>query len=106
MRPPMSGGNAPRRTSVLAATRDLYAPMQTAKPVAAGSGVELENALKRVVTLQIDVDPECLVLGAIVRRLADEHGRRSEEHTSELQSHLNLVCRLLLEKKKREPTDT
>src|SRR5260370_9831257 len=34
---------------------------------------------------------------AVVQRLA--HGR-SEEHTSELQSHLNLVCRLLLEKKK------
>src|SRR5260370_19090068 len=31
-----------------------------------------------------------------------ERGLRSEEHTSELQSHLNLVCRLLLEKKKRE----
>src|SRR5260370_11407953 len=28
-------------------------------------------------------------------------GERSEEHTSELQSHLNLVCRLLLEKKKK-----
>src|SRR5260370_29216211 len=28
-------------------------------------------------------------------------GDRSEEHTSELQSHLNLVCRLLLEKKKK-----
>src|SRR4051812_49938563 len=27
-------------------------------------------------------------------------GARSEEHTSELQSHVNLVCRLLLEKKK------
>src|SRR5690242_21110822 len=27
-------------------------------------------------------------------------GGRSEEHTSELQSHVNLVCRLLLEKKK------
>src|SRR5260370_12338848 len=27
---------------------------------------------------------------------------RSEEHTSELQSHLNLVCRLLLEKKKKD----
>src|SRR5690242_21470824 len=27
---------------------------------------------------------------------------RSEEHTSELQSHVNLVCRLLLEKKKTE----
>src|SRR5690242_21154040 len=29
-------------------------------------------------------------------------GHRSEEHTSELQSHVNLVCRLLLEKKKRK----
>src|SRR5438477_6129211 len=29
-----------------------------------------------------------------------EHAPRSEEHTSELQSHVNLVCRLLLEKKK------
>src|SRR4029434_3409831 len=29
---------------------------------------------------------------------------RSEEHTSELQSHLNLVCRLLLEKKKTSRT--
>src|SRR5438477_6430090 len=28
---------------------------------------------------------------------------RSEEHTSELQSHVNLVCRLLLEKKKLAP---
>src|SRR5260370_22613818 len=31
---------------------------------------------------------------------------RSEEHTSELQSHLNLVCRLLLEKKKYSTTQT
>src|SRR4051812_49558027 len=29
---------------------------------------------------------------------------RSEEHTSELQSHVNLVCRLLLEKKKKKIT--
>src|SRR5260370_26735282 len=39
----------------------------------------------------------------------DKQGRitippRSEEHTSELQSHLNLVCRLLLEKKNRTTT--
>src|SRR5882762_7764230 len=32
--------------------------------------------------------------------------KRSEEHTSELQSHLNLVCRLLLEKKKQKNTLT
>src|SRR5260370_10375339 len=31
---------------------------------------------------------------------------RSEEHTSELQSHLNLVCRLLLEKKKKKKHKT
>src|SRR6266571_8419193 len=32
----------------------------------------------------------------------DAPGQRSEEHTSELQSHVNLVCRLLLEKKKKK----
>src|SRR5256885_3119686 len=34
------------------------------------------------------------------------HPRRSEEHTSELQSPCNLVCRLLLEKKKKRPSRT
>src|SRR5260370_20144445 len=39
--------------------------------------------------------------GAGVEPVPRPHGQeRSEEHTSELQSHLNLVCRLLLEKKK------
>src|SRR5256885_9584243 len=33
----------------------------------------------------------------------DDLAARSEEHTSELQSPCNLVCRLLLEKKKRHP---
>src|SRR5207237_4839738 len=37
--------------------------------------------------------------GVVVRR---HRVVRSEEHTSELQSHLNLVCRLLLEKKKKK----
>src|SRR5699024_12731854 len=36
---------------------------------------------------------------------ADELVIRSEEHTSELQSRFDLVCRLLLEKKKREDAD-
>src|SRR5256884_1922997 len=34
---------------------------------------------------------------------AERHPKRSEEHTSELQSRLHLVCRLLLEKKKSHP---
>src|SRR5260370_31621328 len=37
-------------------------------------------------------------------RAIDGGLHRSEEHTSELQSHLNLVCRLLLEKKKKIKT--
>src|SRR5260221_8853258 len=39
-------------------------------------------------------------------RFLEQHGhpvhQRSEEHTSELQSHSDLVCRLLLEKKKKK----
>src|SRR3989475_8305548 len=42
-------------------------------------------------------------IGGMTQR-ADAHERRSEEHTSELQSQSNLVCRLLLEKKKKQNT--
>src|SRR6266480_8111082 len=43
--------------------------------------------------------------GTTGRSMSSWRGRsaRSEEHTSELQSHVNLVCRLLLEKKKAKP---
>src|SRR5260370_17371689 len=47
-------------------------------------------------------------LGRASRRDLNAPGpcaKRSEEHTSELQSHLNLVCRLLLEKKKKNIED-
>src|SRR5438093_4654953 len=41
-----------------------------------------------------------------MKKVLDEMSRvRSEEHTSELQSLTNLVCRLLLEKKKRHTQD-
>src|SRR3712207_6851583 len=39
-------------------------------------------------------------------RVRQAHGRRSEEHTSELQSRQYLVCRLLLEKKKPPSSDS
>src|SRR2546425_4365437 len=38
----------------------------------------------------------------LVHAAQANHGRRSEEHTSELQSLAYLVCRLLLEKKKKQ----
>src|SRR5688572_32738050 len=40
------------------------------------------------------------VRGAEIAEVAEDEFQRSEEHTSELQSQSNLVCRLLLEKKK------
>src|SRR2546422_5500523 len=47
-----------------------------------------------------------LVKSMLVTRVsATGPAARSEEHTSELQSRLHLVCRLLLEKKKQPPSD-
>src|SRR2546430_12334627 len=47
----------------------------------------------------------CIALAIIQVHRHDEH-LRSEEHTSELQSQSNLVCRLLLEKKKKQNHQT
>src|SRR2546427_8136623 len=48
-----------------------------------------------------------IVTAAVYRGFGNELclAARSEEHTSELQSQSNLVCRLLLEKKKKRQTD-
>src|SRR5690606_42049883 len=50
--------------------------------------------------------PRDLLPGQFVLQRPGVAGHRSEEHTSELQSRENLVCRLLLEKKKELETDT
>src|SRR5687768_17852465 len=54
------------------------------------------SAIKRFVDARISIDPDD------VNGIGEPHTFtvRSEEHTSELQSRLHLVCRLLLEKKK------
>src|SRR2546422_4360958 len=46
--------------------------------------------------------PRSVLPATTTVRLADRRKKRSEEHTSELQSRLHLVCRLLLEKKKKK----
>src|SRR5204863_3198448 len=51
------------------------------------------------------VDQPQLRLGRESWRCPSPLPPRSEEHTSELQSRRDLVCRLLLEKKKRTPLD-
>src|SRR2546430_8374654 len=52
---------------------------------------------------QVEPEPaDLLVLPVVAAQVRHpDLGRRSEEHTSELQSQSNLVCRLLLEKKKK-----
>src|SRR5262249_62392642 len=61
----------------------------------------LEGAVLGFARADLDLDPRRHRLGAA--RPDAQHGPRlrSEEHTSELQSLTNLVCRLLLEKKKK-----
>src|SRR5438270_1846167 len=50
--------------------------------------------------------PHLGLLDARPHEQRQQRGKRSEEHTSELQSQSNLVCRLLLEKKKKNKTQT
>src|SRR5688500_19550635 len=60
---------------------------------------------KTRVGITVEVDDGQVRLSGVVRNALDRRRAdllaRSEEHTSELQSPCNLVCRLLLEKKKR-----
>src|SRR5690242_21506363 len=72
-----------------------------------GSGDDGFEYVLRDVEVRVDV----LHVVVLLERVDEPHhlarlrlvvdGDRSEEHTSELQSHVNLVCRLLLEKKKK-----
>src|SRR5260221_4883064 len=74
------------RTSVLA----TFLGTHSGKAVPSRSFSWCRITLSRIVGIEIS-------RGALNRPL------RSEEHTSELQSHSDLVCRLLLEKKKTMP---
>src|SRR5207249_9858952 len=73
----------------------------------AGDGHTMKTVAEFMATSLLTAAPRETVT-AVVRRLTD-HGigglpvlERSEEHTSELQSRFDLVCRLLLEKKKQK----
>src|SRR2546422_8319089 len=67
------------------------------------SAMHLFSVLRSVHRLPMEY-AEWLSAAAMLYEVGDyvnRNGRRSEEHTSELQSRLHLVCRLLLEKKKK-----
>src|SRR5438034_3091606 len=91
------------------ATTAIYSlSLHDALPICRG-GERREVGLVLVhhaVDAEADAPDPCRPVGVAVDdvpRGDHERGRtRSEEHTSELQSHSDLVCRLLLEKKKKE----
>src|SRR5436309_11899918 len=89
-----------------AATTEIYTlSLHDALPIWSRS---LENDDRRP---EADVLEEPLRVGDLHPDAAVRHAEwlfehRSEEHTSELQSRENLVCRLLLEKKKPRPINT
>src|SRR5688572_32145131 len=84
-----------RRSSDLTSTQPEAGACQTSGSASGGS-------------LQATTDSAAISSAGFARKreLGREIIKRSEEHTSELQSQSNLVCRLLLEKKKIRYTDT
>src|SRR5690606_40547090 len=70
--------------------------------VVGGAATELARSFQRPVDRALAGGLIVEVLGEHVEGFRD----RSEEHTSELQSRENLVCRLLLEKKKKKAINT
>src|SRR5690606_39713251 len=62
----------------------------------------MPEGVPRLIVFPEDYASGCLFAGeeAALKDASSLRGARSEEHTSELQSRENLVCRLLLEKKK------
>src|SRR5260370_21592173 len=78
-----------------------YTTLFRSKPGALGAQQPLEPRFleQHLLVCCMPESPDLLFLAPGLSGMQHTR-RRSEEHTSELQSHLNLVCRLLLEKKK------
>src|SRR5256885_8576082 len=69
-------------------------------PPGIASVLALEEPAGLFVLYRPDADVHLLGIDRVDDEVVDDEPGRSEEHTSELQSPCNLVCRLLLEKKK------
>src|SRR5438477_6305698 len=93
-----------------AATTEIYTlSLHDALPIL----IELAEAVAQLVKRELlvgqrsfltMVEPDRAKIRDDAPQAARQRHKRSEEHTSELQSHVNLVCRLLLEKKKKKNT--
>src|SRR3954467_5777723 len=109
--PPSPTITHPRRAPWALLMRHCVAQMNCIQPQV-GVFFFNDTATTEIYTLSLhDALPICAMRWSMLRvRLLSmsaiwrRRNARSEEHTSELQSHDNLVCRLLLEKKKHRPT--
>src|SRR5260370_31637688 len=80
------------------ATTEIYTlSLHDALPI---STINQDTEISRQISLWNQMGSKVILGNLLVIPVEDSPSNRSEEHTSELQSHLNLVCRLLLEKKK------
>src|SRR5260370_12917184 len=85
-----------RSPKIIAAITLLAASLPIANAQTTASALSGDHVVERVSPSAVSI-----LVGKGDGQVAGVASGRSEEHTSELQSHLNLVCRLLLEKKKR-----
>src|SRR5690606_41922664 len=98
------------------ATAEIYTlSLHDALPISGDAGYGITASGKPVEAGVTVACPPDLPFGTVLRiegvgeRVCHDRGgaiKRSEEHTSELQSRENLVCRLLLEKKKEANSST
>src|SRR2546422_5337420 len=79
-----------------------YTTLSRSRDPACRARLELGETPDRVFVAREWDDYFAELLGGAAPAAAGEAQDRSEEHTSELQSRLHLVCRLLLEKKKKK----
>src|SRR5690606_40554958 len=93
-------GTAPATRSSDRDVAEFIARMKTLAPQARAGRGRLIFAMDATMSRQPTWDMALGLQADMFRAVKEVGGLRSEEHTSELQSRENLVCRLLLEKKK------
>src|SRR5258708_12099365 len=86
------------------ATTEIYTlSLHDALPISYQSSIDNTSGI--IEEVETDRTLNSVASGLVkVSQLLTRYGKRSEEHTSELQSPDHLVCRLLLEKKKSQNT--
>src|SRR5438034_6654963 len=88
------------------ATTEIYTlSLHDALPISTIAPTANESSNRNVTKIKTPRIPSPSATSELLANSPPTKSSRSEEHTSELQSHSDLVCRLLLEKKKKKITN-